>query len=378
MLFADVVGHEALGAKLREAVRSQRVAHAQLFEGHEGAGALALARAYAQYLTCQSPTEADSCGQCTSCKAHAKVQHPDVHWCFPFFKADGQEKATSEPHQGTWREAMLEGAYLGVEDWLDRLGADRKQLFISVDEALEVNRKLGLKAFHGGWKVWICWLPETMRVDTANKFLKLMEEPTDRTVMLFVTEHPDRLLATIRSRVQRIHVPNLTSEQAAAGLSSTWGIDSTLAQSLAHVSYGNLAQALRIAKAGQDQPDLERFSAWMRACWARDGKAMVEGSESFATLGREGQKRFLHYALHLVRQSIVGHYGAAQLVRLTPSEQGFLDKFSKFIHHDNVLALREALEEAHSDVAGNVNGKLVFVDLSLRVHRLLRTPASVD
>ena len=378
MLFADVVGHEALGAKLREAVRSGRVAHAQLLEGHEGAGALALARAYAQYLTCQSPTETDSCGQCTSCKAHAKVQHPDVHWCFPFFKADGQERATSEPHQGTWREAMLEGAYLGVEDWLDRLGADRKQLFISVDEALEVNRKLGLKAFHGGWKVWICWLPEMMRVDTANKFLKLMEEPTDRTVMLFVTEHPDRLLATIRSRVQRIHVPNLTAEQAAAGLASKWGVDGGLAQSLAHVSDGNLAQAMRMARAGQDQPDLDRFSAWMRACWARDGRAMIEGSETFATLGREGQKRFLHYALHLVRQSIVGHYGAAQLVRLTSAEKGFLDKFSKFIHHSNVVALRDTLEEAHSDVAGNVNGKLVFVDLSLQVHRLLRMPASVD
>lgn len=378
MLFADVVGHEALGAKLREAIRSERVAHAQLFEGHEGAGALALARAYAQYLTCQAPAESDSCGACTSCKAHAKMQHPDLHWCFPFFKADGQEKATSEPHQGTWREAMLEGAYLGVEDWLDRLGADRKQLFISVDEALEVNRKLGLKAFHGGWKIWICWLPEMMRVDTANKFLKLMEEPTDRTVMLFVTEHPDRLLATIRSRVQRIHVPNLSAEQATLGLTSKWGLDGALAQSLAHVSDGNVTQALRMAKVGQDQPDLDRFSAWMRACWTRDGQAMVEGSESFGALGREGQKRFLHYALHLVRQSIVGHYGATSLVRLTPSEQSFLTKFSKFIHHDNVQALREALEEAHGDVAGNVNGKLVFVDLSLRVHQLLRMPASVD
>jgi DNA polymerase-3 subunit delta' len=306
------------------------------------------------------------------------MQHPDLHWCFPFFKADGQEKATSQPHQGTWREAMLEGPYLGVEDWLDRLGADRKQLFISVDEALEVNRKLGLKAFHGGWKVWICWLPETMRVDTANKFLKLMEEPTDRTVMLFVTQHPDRLLATIRSRVQRIHVPNLRPEEAANGLVQRWGVDADMAASLAHVSDGNLAQALRMAKAGQDQPDLERFSAWMRSCWARDGRAMVEGSESFASLGREGQKRFLHYALHLVRQSIVGHYGAKELVRLTPAEHAFLAKFSTFIHHDNVMALREALEEAHSDVAGNVNGKLVFVDLSLRVHRLLRLPASVD
>ena len=378
MRYAEVVGHEALGAKLRESVRSGRVAHAQLFEGQEGAGALALARAHAQYLTCEQPTEADSCGECTSCKAHAKMQHPDLHWCFPFFKADGQEKATSEPHQGTWREAMLEGPYLGVEDWLDRLGADRKQLFISVDEALEVNRKLGLKAFHGGWKVWICWLPETMRVDTANKFLKLMEEPTDRTVMLFVTQHSDRLLATIRSRVQRIQVPNLRPEEAAQGLVQRWGVDSDMAASLAHVSEGNLAQALRMAKAGQDQPDLERFSAWMRSCWARDGRAMVEGSESFASLGREGQKRFLHYALHLVRQSIVGHYGAKELVRLTPAEGAFLTKFSKFIHHDNVMALREALEEAHSDVAGNVNGKLVFVDLSLRVHRLLRLPASVD
>ena len=378
MLYAEVVGHEALGAKLRESVRSGRVAHAQLFEGQEGSGALALARAHAQYLTCEQPTEADSCGECTSCKAHAKMQHPDLHWCFPFFKADGQEKATSEPHQGTWREAMLEGPYLGVEDWLDRLGADRKQLFISVDEALEVNRKLGLKAFHGGWKVWICWLPETMRVDTANKFLKLMEEPTDRTVMLFVTQHSDRLLATIRSRVQRIQVPNLPLEEATQGLVQRWGVDADMAASLAHVSDGNLAQALRMAKAGQDQPDLERFSAWMRSCWARDGRAMVEGSESFASLGREGQKRFLHFALHLVRRSIVGHYGAKELVRLTPAESAFLTKFSKFIHHDNVMALREALEEAHSDVAGNVNGKLVFVDLSLRVHRLLRLPASVD
>ena len=378
MLYAEVVGHEALGAKLRESVRSGRVAHAQLFEGQEGSGALALARAHAQYLTCEQPTEADSCGECTSCKAHAKMQHPDLHWCFPFFKADGQEKATSEPHQGTWREAMLEGPYLGVEDWLDRLGADRKQLFISVDEALEVNRKLGLKAFHGGWKVWICWLPETMRVDTANKFLKLMEEPTDRTVMLFVTQHSDRLLATIRSRVQRIQVPNLPLEEATQGLVQRWGVDADMAASLAHVSDGNLAQALRMAKAGQDQPDLERFSAWMRSCWARDGRAMVEGSESFASLGREGQKRFLHFALHLVRQSIVGHYGAKELVRLTPAESAFLTKFSKFIHHDNVMALREALEEAHSDVAGNVNVKLVFVDLSLHVHRLLRLPASVD
>ena len=378
MLFAQVVGHESLGAKLREAVRTNRVAHAQLFAGKEGSGSLALARAYAQYLTCESPTEQDSCGMCKSCHAHAMQQHPDLHWSFPFFKGDGQEKATTDPYQGFWREAMLEGAYLGVSDWLDRIGADRKQLFISVDEALEVNRKLGLKAFYGGWKVWICWLPETMRVDTANKFLKLMEEPSDRTVMLFVSEQPDRLLATIQSRVQRVHVPTLRDEEAARGLELHWGVEPSEALSLAQITGGNLAQAIRMSKDGGEQHQLERFADWMRACWSRDGRAFVEGSESFASLGREGQKRFLHYATHLVRQSILGHYGAYELMRLTEEERDFLKKFSRFIHHDNVLALREALEEAYADVAGNVNGKVVFVDLSLKVNRLLHISASVD
>jgi DNA polymerase-3 subunit delta' len=378
MRFADVVGHEDLGSKLRDAVRSSRIAHAQLFEGKEGSGALALARAYAQFLTCEAPGPDDSCGTCTSCRGHQTLQHPDVHWCFPFFKADGQEKATSDPHQGAWREAMLEGAYLGVEDWLERLGADRKQLFISVDEALEVSRKLGLKAFYGGWKVWICWLPETMRTDTANKFLKLIEEPTDRTVMLFVSQHPDRLLATIRSRVQRVHVPDVPEDVAAAGIARRTGMDGAAARELAHVCEGNIAQALRLAKAGSAQPDLDRFSSWMRACWARDAEGMVAESEAFGSLGREAQKRFLHYALHIVRQCIVGHYGAAELVRLTGAESAFLAKFSRFIHHGNVVALRDVLEEAHRDVAGNVNGKLVFVDLSLRVHRLLRLPGAQD
>ena len=214
-------------------------------------------------------------------------------------------------------------------------------------------------------------------MDTANKFLKLMEEPTDQTVMLFVTEHPDRLLTTIRSRVQRIHVPSLSTEEAVQGLSAHWGMDMALAQSLAHVTDGNVAQALRMARAGENQPDLDRFSAWMRACWSRMAARwwkVRRPLRPWAGKARNG----LHYALHLVRQSIVGHFGAETLVRLTQPEQAFLAKFSKFIHHDNVLDLRQALEDAHGDVAGNVNGKLVFVDLSLRVHRLLRTPASVD
>ena len=215
MRFSDIIGYTDIASRLRIGARSGRVAHAQLFDGPEGSGALALARAYAQYLHCEQPTELDSCGICGSCKAHARLEHPDLHWGFPFFKADGQEKAISQPFQLAWRELLLDKPFFGMEEWTHAIGSDRKQLFIGVHEALEINRKLGLKPFKGGWKVLILWLPETMRVDTANKMLKLIEEPTDNTIMLFVSEHYGSLLATIRSRVQTIRVPRLEDAAAA-------------------------------------------------------------------------------------------------------------------------------------------------------------------
>ena len=376
MQFSDVVSQTVLASRLRDGARSGKVAHAQLFAGPEGSGALALARAYARFLHCHSPAADDACGICSSCVAHAKLQHPDLHWAFPFFKKDGGGKSVSDPFQVQWRESMIETAYFGLEDWLGKIGADKKQLFISVDEAMEINRKLSLKAFHGGYKILILWLPETMRVDTANKLLKLIEEPTDKTILLFVSQNADRLLPTILSRLQRVHIPRLSDDSAAAGLSELSGISVEKALGWVHVTEGNITAALRLSKSGDESPDLELFSSWMRACWARDAETIMQGSNEFASPGRESQKRFIKYALHMVRQCMVGNYGTKTLVRLTPGEEAFLQKFRTFIHHDNVVDLSELLENAHKDIAGNVNAKVVFMDLSIQVHILLRRDAA--
>lgn len=371
MRFSDIVGCEALGERLRAGAEAGRVAHAQLFDGPEGSASLALARAYATYLHCEAPTAEDACGTCTSCKAHARLEHPDLHWSFPFFKADGQEKAISQPFQSAWREMVLQRPFFGMEEWTDAIGADRKQLFISVHEALEINRKLGLKPFKGGWKILILWLPETMRVDTANKMLKLIEEPTDRTVMLFVSEHFDNLLATIRSRVQAVRVPRLDDVHSRDQIMRLTGLTEEAADDLARVVEGNMASAMRLAASEGATPDHELFVNWMRACYASQSGKIVELAEAFAKPGREGMKRFLIYALHMVRQCIVGNYGAMDLVRLTAKERAFAEKFAPFIHHGNVLKMQEELEMAHRDVSGNVNGKLVFLDLSVRLNILL-------
>ena len=372
MRFSEIIGYSDIAARLRIGARSGRVAHAQLFDGPEGSGALALARAYAQYLHCEQPTELDSCGTCSSCKAHARLEHPDLHWGFPFFKADGEEKAISEPFQLAWREMLLEKPFFGMEEWTQAIGSDRKQLFISVHEALEINRKLGLKSFKGGWKVLILWLPEAMRVDTANKMLKLIEEPTDRTIMLFVSEHYDSLLATIRSRVQAIRVPRLEDVAAAEQIEKLTGLEAKASEDLARVVEGNMASALRLASAGGATPDHELFVQWMRACYGSNAGALVTLADQFAKPGREAMKRFLIYAMHMVRQCIVGNYGAMNLVRLTGQERAFAEKFAPFIHHGNVSHLFQEFEKAHGDISGNVNGKLVFMDLSVQVNLLLR------
>lgn len=372
MQFVDVIGQNVLSTRLRDGVLSGRIAHAQLFEDSQGSGGLALARAYAQYLHCADRTKEDSCGVCTSCLAHKKVQHPDLHWSFPFFKKDGSGTSISDPFQIAWRQLMLESGYVGLEDWLVKIGADKKQLFISVDEALEVNRKLGLKSFHGSYKVLILWLPETMRVDTANKFLKLIEEPTDKTVILFVSQNATSLLPTILSRLQRVNVPRLSDSEAAFGISQITGLSKDRALSIARITEGNISAAIRMSLSEVETPDLDLFSSWMRACWSRDGEAFMRGSIDFSSPGRESQKRFLTYALHMVRQCIIGNYGVEKLVRLTQGEMEFILKFRRFIHHKNVVDLSKLLEDAYTDISGNVNAKVVFFDLSVRVHMLLR------
>lgn len=375
MFFRDVIGHQEIGAQLRAAVQSNRVAHAFLFDGPEGCGALGLARAYARYLHCLEPVANDACGSCESCKAHDSMQHPDLHWSFPFFKGEKSDTAVSQPFQATWRKLLMEQPHFGLEEWVEAIGADKKQLFISVHEALEINRKLALKSFKGGRKILICWLPETMRVDTANKMLKLIEEPTDGTVMLFVSEHMDQLLATIRSRVQAVKVPRLNEADAASTIERMTGMDAAAAAELAGVVDGNLASALRLAAAGGAAPDHELFVSWMRACWGLKGAELLEQSDQFAKPGREAMKRFLIYALHMVRQCIVGNYGAMDAVRLTGRERAFAEKFAPFIHHGNVVEMQQLIEAAHRDIAGNVNGKLVFLDLSNKLHALLKRTA---
>ena len=217
MRFADVIGNGTVAKALVSMADSGRVAHAMLMYENEGCGALALALAYVQYLNCSNPSGGDSCGECPSCRQMSKLIHPDVHFIFPVNKGPktNDEKPTSESYLKYWRELALADPYFTEADLQKAIGIESKVGLVAVAEAKSIISKLSLASVSDGYKAVIFYLPEKMNQETANRLLKMVEEPPEKTVFLFITHAPEKVLQTIFSRCQSIRVMPLSKEEAA-------------------------------------------------------------------------------------------------------------------------------------------------------------------
>ena len=108
-----------------------------------------------------------------------------------------------------WHELLTQGPYFTMDQWLSYMNVENQQAIIGAGESDDLTRKLSLKSSQGGYKISIIWLPERMNIDCANKLLKLLEEPPHQTVFIMVSEEPEHLLDTIRSRTQRIDIKRI-------------------------------------------------------------------------------------------------------------------------------------------------------------------------
>ena len=383
MLFKEIIGQEATKQLLRQSVREGRIPHAQLFTGISGIGKLQLALAYAQYLNCPHRTEEDSCGTCPTCLQFEKLQHPDLHFVFPIVGSDEVCNNFLEP----WREIILEKGYFDLEDWHQALGVETKQSMIYEKESGEILRKLSLKAYGDGYKVMIIWQPEKMNTTTANKLLKLLEEPPAQTVFLLVSEHPESLLATILSRVQTIRIPRLETETIAKALQQK-GIEAAEATDIARIANGSYLAALKKADTSEEnQQELRDFIALFRDAYTvgvlRDPAKKYESLKRLrqwsldmadSKLGREKQKHFLQYAQQQVRENYIRNIGQPDLNYQMENERDFSVKFAPFIHNGNVEAIMNQLDLAERQIEQNGNAKMIFFDLCLQMIVLIKKP----
>lgn len=374
MRFRDIPGLEEVKNKLIEAVKVDHVAHAQLFLGAEGSANLPMALAFAAYLNCENKQENDACGECSSCTKQAKFIHPDVHFVFPTAATPKikREDATSEKFLKEWREYLLKSPYGNVSDWSFHFGWENKQLLIPRQESRNIITNLSLKAFEGKYKVMLIWLPELMNSNAANGILKVLEEPPAKTIFLMVSNDENKLLTTIRSRVQLMKIPSFTDEDILSTVNKIEGINAERAQEITYLAESNMREALHLVQGGQDAMGVQ-FKQWMRLCFTFDFQALVKMADEFQSGGKEFQKGLLNTGSKVMRDALIHQFEVSQLERIPDAEKDFVANFSKVFNTEKVAEVVPKLEEANYHIERNANPKILFLDLSLAIAQIARS-----
>jgi DNA polymerase-3 subunit delta' len=387
MQFREIIGQRELIQKLTSMALGGRVPHAQLFLGYQGNQKLALAVAYGQFLNCKNKQIfsepgadgllADSCGTCSSCVKFQKLAHPDLHFFFPNNKTGSMKESDSSDYMDDWRKMLLEHhAEFSLNQWYDAIGLGNSQGYINKRDVDNIIKALTYKNFEAETKIIILWMVEKFYNDISTRLLKVLEEPSEGTVFLLISENSNQIPATILSRTQLIRVPKIDDSTIQHFLQNTYEISVEEASQIARQAKGNLLEAETIvARTDDDSFNHTNFVDWMRICLKVDTPKMDEFSRKMRDLGRERLKLFLNHALEKVRWTVMMNYQNADQVLVSPEEQIFLTKFSPYIHSNNLIKFTTEIEKAVYHVERNANGHLVMLDLSIKLSGLLKRAA---
>ncbi len=370
MLYSDIIGQQEPKQRLLKMVNENRVPHALLFSGREGCGNLAMAIAFAQHLLCSNKTEAGPCNQCGPCGRVSRLVHPDLHLVFPIAKS--KTVKSSNDLLTEFREAFLDNHYLSLNEWFDEIDAENKQPIIPVEEAGDILKKLSYTSYEGSYRIMIIWQPEKMNTEAANKLLKILEEPPEKTVFILACNHPEQLLATIFSRVQQIPFYSVTEDEISTALQQQYHVNADVARQTAILANGNFAEAVQLLSDNEESVSfLNHFQSFMRLALRFDCAKALQWVDDNAADGRESQKQFLQYALQVFRDSLMYNYGDRNLVRLSGQEKAFLEKFAPFVNQRNYEKLVEEFNNNYYYVERNANPKILFMDLLLTTNGLI-------
>jgi len=378
MFFREILGLEKIKKELTSSYYQKRIAHAQLFDGPKGSGKLAIALAYAQLINCESYKDNDSCGTCSSCLKYLKITHPDLHIIYPVIKKSSTDKPISDDFISLWREEILFNPYQSLGKWMEsykesfveKISNKKKEGVIYAHQIKELNRKLSLKIYEAKNRVVIIWMPEKMNIKAANKFLKILEEPPARTILLLVSEKKTSLLTTVLSRLQIIEVPRYTVNETISFFSGNKKSDFLNYCKRANGNLGNLYNYNK--DLGSKDGFIETFSSLMRVCFKNNIVEISSWVDQTSTKTRENQIKIISYSISLIRECLIYNYSDKKINNLSEQEAKFIKNFSSYIHEENSLQIISILETVIKNIQRNANSKIILFDMLLRLVKLLK------
>jgi DNA polymerase-3 subunit delta' len=369
VFFKDIIGQDNIKQVLLKSVKEGYIPHARLITGNEGVGKFALALAYSRYLCCTNRGKTDACGECPSCKKFNKLIHPDLHFVFPI--TNKKKNATCDDFLVEWRDFLLKNRYFDLNYWSEFLDVGNSQPVIYSRESDSIIGKLNLKAYESEYKIMIVWLPEKMEPECANSLLKVIEEPPAKTIFLLVSEMPDMVLGTIRSRSQLLFVPPIDDAAMKAALAESHKTADL--ENIVHLASGNYLRALKLlAKDDDNEQNLTLFKSIMRNAWTRSAKKMKSDSEDFGKWGRERQKAFFRYAGNYVRENFLYGLNLPEINYINKDESAFTANFAPYVTETNVVEMIGEFDLAERHIEANVSAKMIFFDLSMKIAVLLK------
>jgi len=411
MQFKDIIGQQTVKEQLVQMVQQNRLSHALLFLGKEGSGALSLAIAFAQYIVCNSAKESkknesslfeeveaspsplrgegrgegDSCGICPACIKADKLVHPDIHFSYPIITRKPGDKPKSTDYINEWREFISGFPYGNVYDWLQFIGAENKQGNITSAEVEDINHKLNLKGFESQYKILIMWMPEFLGKE-GNKLLKLIEEPPPNTLFIFVAEDESAILPTILSRTQLVKIPALTDEEIEEALITRGNVENNKARQIAGVCAGNYRESLQMLQhAEEDWQSMLR--EWLNAIAKNNTIAQIKWIDEISKLGREKQKQFLRYFIHLLEQAVRVRFIEESTSLSIPlsnmpekarpddrvgREKDFALRLNKLCSLSAQQAIITELDKATYYIERNAHAKMLFHALCIRLYHIIK------
>jgi len=387
MKFSEIIGQQHIKNYLVNTVKNSRVSHAQLFFGPEGCGKLALAIAYAQFISCtnkqfygaDSDLAGDSCGVCPSCVKYNKLIHPDLHFFYPVTtKKDVKTKPKSTDYIQAWREMLISNHYyVSLTEWFEAIGVENKQGIINAEDCDEMVRKLSMKAYEAEYKIVLIWMVEKLYPTAAPKILKILEEPPEKTLFMLISENHEQIINTIVSRTQMVKIPKLSHKDINATLIDKFNVSETGARKISTVADGNFVLAKSLVEEEEDDKyNYTTVSKWLRLCWSFKNEQKIELVkliDDIAKIGREKQKSLFGFALKVIRNSAMISQGDAKLVKLDEEETGFVTNFSKILNTTSIPLMANEFNKAMYHIERNANPKILLMDLSFVLHRIMRS-----
>lgn len=370
MLFKDVIGQTEIKQHLLDIAHSGTIPHAQLFLSQPGAGGLALALAFTQYIICENKQAEDSCGTCPACVKAQKLVHPDIHFTYPIIaKKPSPHPSLSTDYIQEWRKEIIKNAYINELEWLQAIDAENKQGNITSDEARNIIKGLNLTAFEANYKIHIIWMAEALAKE-GNILLKLLEEPPANTVLILIAENQEEILPTILSRCQILKINRIDDDAIATALLSK-GVPQSNTQHIAYLADGNFNEAIKLIDS-ETGANTRLLTQWLDYSINLKTGELLKWTEENAKLGRENLKSFLEYTTHIFRESLMLMHIPNYVPRLANEENNLALRINKFMNHEKLAKLLELINKKHYEIERNVSSKMVLMDMSLHLYKIIR------